>query len=358
MVGDKPQHALSCPFDAPLREANELHVVVIEPLWVSFAERLPIDMEIARRRSFDAAAQQIADPLALVGRVPRIRRVADHDHDRMIALDGVGLARLLRDFGREHGDCGLLVRLFERVGEENIEPPAVRHHEPSRVVSNLDRELQVGNRVWSHQQLESEQARQQVLVHVVAPAAAQAALLEIAVNYGNNFAQKRAGARRRIENQHPRHLLRLAVLRLDLDRRRVGEAVRKPELVAQQPVDAAHDVGDDRLRRVVDAVLDLQLAVVGREKVLVEVHRGVFLPGALAEIFKDRGHVRSRQQPRQIVDDPGDPSISRRPRHAPEYIAQKGRGLGERGRLAREGLRRALVKPARREQAVGDRLRL
>jgi hypothetical protein len=66
----------------------------------------------------------------------------------------------------------------------------------------------------------------------------------------------------------------------------VGEAVGEAELGLQEFVDAADDVGDDGLRGVEDAALDLELLVVGGEEVLVEVDDRVFAAGAVAEVAR------------------------------------------------------------------------
>ena len=47
VVGDEAEHTLAGSLDAPLREADELHVVVVEPLWIALAQRLAIDREVA-----------------------------------------------------------------------------------------------------------------------------------------------------------------------------------------------------------------------------------------------------------------------------------------------------------------------
>jgi hypothetical protein len=71
----------------------------------------------------------------------------------------------------------------------------------------------------------------------------------------------------------------------------VGETVGEAELGLQEFVDAADDGGDDRLRGVEDAALDLELLVVGAEEVLVEVDDGVFAAGLVVEVGEDDLHV-------------------------------------------------------------------
>ena len=82
----------------------------------------------------------------------------------------------------------------------------------------------------------------------------------------------------------------------------VGEAVFEAELGLQEFVDAADDVGDDRLRGVEDAALDLLLLVVGLEEVLVEVNDRVFFGVAVAEIAEHRLHVGLAESLHHFVD--------------------------------------------------------
>ena len=350
VVGDETQHALAGALDPPLGEADELHVIVAQPLRLSGLLQFGDARFVVRG--------QVPDPLALVRRVPGVGRVADHDHHRAVSLHRVGLARFACDLGSEHHLCGLAVRLLQRVGQEDVETPVRRPRELERVAADFECEFEVSDGVGSHQELEAEQAREQMLLHVVRPGAAQSTLFQVGADHSDDLAQKRAGAGGGIEDQHAGAAPRLAVLGLGLDCAGVGESVGQTELAAQQQVDAADDVRNDGFGRVEDAVLDFQLLVVGGEEVLVEVDRWVFAFGALAEVFEDCRHVGAAQQPRQIVDDPGDSRIGGRPCDAAENIAQEWRGLRERRGLAIERLRRAVIEPARGEEAVGDGLSL
>src|SRR5687767_5996803 len=65
------------------------------------------------------------------------------------------------------------------------------------------------------------------------------------------------------------------------------EAVLESEFRLEKFVHAANDVGDDRLRSVKDSALNLQLLVIGGEKVLVKVNNGIFTPCAVAEIAQN-----------------------------------------------------------------------
>ena len=88
MIGDEGQHAFAVALDAPLSEADELDVVVPQQLRVSFSQRRAVYEEVI--------ALQFTDPVALVGAVAAVGRVAQHDHDGLVVLDpggGVGLGR-------------------------------------------------------------------------------------------------------------------------------------------------------------------------------------------------------------------------------------------------------------------------
>ena len=82
----------------------------------------------------------------------------------------------------------------------------------------------------------------------------------------------------------------------------VGEAVFEAELGLQEFVDAADDVGDDRLGRVEDAALDLLLLVVLLEESLVEVDDRVFFGLAVAEVAEDGLHVGLAEGLHHVVD--------------------------------------------------------
>ena len=249
------------------------------------------------------------------------------------------------------------MRFLQRIGEENPQPLARRHGEISLRSADLQGQFQVANGVGRHQQLEPEQARQQMISHVIRPDAAEPLGLDGGANRRNRLAQERAGARRGIKNQHARAGLRLAVGLLDRHRGRVGETVGKAEAVAQQMIHAAHDVGDDRLGRVVDAAYFPQFRIVSGQEVLVEMDHRVFLPGAAAEIGQNRRHVRPVQEARQIVHDPGNTRVDVGAGDAAKDVAQERRRFCEDRFLSGEALRR-LVLATRREQAVGCGLSL
>ena len=205
VVGDEAQHALARALDPPLGEAEELDVIVVQPFRVPFAERFAVHPEIAAGLvGAVPASQQPGDPCAPVGGVPGIGWVAEHHHHRLLALHGVRPRRFAGDLTREQRPRTLLVRLLQRVGEEDPESPALRHGEPGLRSADLQRQLQVADGVGRHQQLEPGEARQQVIAHVVAPCAAEPLRLDRRPDTRHDLPKKAPGPRRRIEDQHAR----------------------------------------------------------------------------------------------------------------------------------------------------------
>ena len=182
-----------------------------------------------------------------------------------------------------------------------------------------------------------------MLAHVVRPRAGEALVLDGPPDYRDDLAQEGTGAGSRIEDQHPRARPYLSVLDLDLDGGGVCEAVNEAEVVAQHPIDAADDVGDDRIGRVVDTAQCAQLRVVGGEEVFVEMHDRIVLPCVPSEVSKDRIHVGAREQQCEVVHDPGDARIGGWSGDAREDVAQERRGLHKDRCLAREFCGGAIV---------------
>ena len=85
----------------------------------------------------------------------------------------------------------------------------------------------------------------------------------------------------------------------------VGQSIGKAELGLQEFMDAADDVGDDRLGRVEHAPLHPLLGVVFLEEQFVEVDDRVFLRVAVVEIQEHRLHVRGPQHFHHV----GDPQL-------------------------------------------------
>ncbi len=86
VVVDVGQHTFAGLLDEVLPEADELHVVVTEPV-LAFVEVLTVHVLIV--------LDQPTDPFAFVGADAAIRRVPQHHHHGRIALHGVGLVGLL-----------------------------------------------------------------------------------------------------------------------------------------------------------------------------------------------------------------------------------------------------------------------
>jgi len=86
MVRDECENPVASLLDTPLREADELHVVVGQPL------RLRGLLQLG---ALFVLVHQVFDPFALVGRMARIRRVAQHHHHRYVALDARGGLRFV-----------------------------------------------------------------------------------------------------------------------------------------------------------------------------------------------------------------------------------------------------------------------
>ena len=123
VVGNATEHAITCPFNMPLRESEKFDVVVVEHLRVSLIERLPIDLEVVRccNVATVGAAQQVMNPIAFVCGVDSVRRVAEDYHQliQLFNLDG-GIA-FLRD-GVLFREIELQVTFIQRIGEINVQP--------------------------------------------------------------------------------------------------------------------------------------------------------------------------------------------------------------------------------------------
>ena len=129
MVGNEAEDTFAGAFDAPLREADEFDVIVVQPLWVALSEWFAVDVEVATGSCFTVvAAEEACDPLSFVGRVSGVRGISQDDHDGLVTLDCVGLGSFVGDFSREphHRNAPIAVHIarpIEAIGEEDVEPP-------------------------------------------------------------------------------------------------------------------------------------------------------------------------------------------------------------------------------------------
>jgi hypothetical protein len=107
VVGDERHDALPRALNPPLGEANELHIVVLQPLGVLLLQRLPVHLLVgfdafANPSGLFAGAGASADGLlhrhiAAVGGVSAVGGIAQHDEDGLIAFDFGGGFRLAGD---------------------------------------------------------------------------------------------------------------------------------------------------------------------------------------------------------------------------------------------------------------------
>ena len=209
-----------------MREADELYVVVIEPMF-TLLQRATLGLCFVE-------PDQTFDPLAVVARNARIRRIPQYHLNRAMQLDLLCAFVLRRDPLAEHRS-GFVVQLIECVGEVHMQPLARR--KAKALLLQLQRELQVSDGIRGHHQFEAEQAGQKMRTHVAVPVAALLFDLDDALMHKvDHFTQKCCGACRRVEHQ----------------RAWVGEASRFMEARFQQLVNAAHNEVDHGLRGVVN----------------------------------------------------------------------------------------------------------
>lgn len=69
VIDDQRGDSLSLVIDRPLREAKELHVVVLKPFYIALVETPPVDTEVSLLPGAvrpHVSSQQIADPCPFV----------------------------------------------------------------------------------------------------------------------------------------------------------------------------------------------------------------------------------------------------------------------------------------------------
>jgi len=138
VIGDEGQHAFAGLGDAPLPEADELHIIVLQPLGIALAERLAVHEVVI--------ADEVADPVAAVAAVPAVGRVAEHDHDRLGALNGLGGAGFLADEAGQ-AERGLLWLDLGLQGVGQVDAQALPAAEGVAEVLQGDAQLHVRHRV-------------------------------------------------------------------------------------------------------------------------------------------------------------------------------------------------------------------
>ena len=304
VVGDEAKYAVAGAVDRPLREADELYVVVVQPLGVAFVQRFPVYGKVACRCI--VGPEQVTAPRSLVCRVSRVRGIAEHDREPSVALGliyGPCFARQCVHFRQPQ----LLVSRFERVGQVDARP-CIAAEAVARFVQ-FEPDLQVSYGVGRHEQLVTVQAGEQVTRNVVVPEARDLGLAaplsapflrERCVDHVDHFDQKGAGAGGGIEYPHEvlvrRHAIgnRHALESIHHLRpgRRIGQAISQAEFLAQQGVCGAYDIAYDRARCVENAALHALFGVVLLEKQLVEVNYRVLARVAVAEVTHHGVHVR------------------------------------------------------------------
>ena len=219
----------------------------------------------------------------------------------------------------------------------------------------------MGDGIRGHEQLEAEEARQQVLVDVVAPRAELLLPLELLANEIEHAIEEGGGAGGGIEDEDAMRGFLDLLFPLppsDGDGAAVGEPVLEAELAFQQEVEALDDVVHHRLRGVIDAAQFAQLWVIRLEEGLVEVDDGIAASAALAEIGEDVVHARDIECLNDVVHEAGEGFVfQRRAGDLLEEMAEE--GIGARDQLARLVASETPARPggAGGKKAVGEGLR-
>ena len=148
-----------------LPKSNKLDIVIAKWLYILLVQILLV------------VSNKILYPLAIILTRNTIWWIAYHHHYGIVALDDVSFRCLTaQPLGKE--GAWFFVALFERVGEIDMQTFVGLMLIASFCQQHV--ELDVGDGIRSHQNLESIQSGQQVLLHILLP---NALLVAIAVVY-------------------------------------------------------------------------------------------------------------------------------------------------------------------------------
>ena len=111
---DKTNDAFTFLFDIVLGQANELHIVIIQPLGVTFVQRL------LPTRFFFIVLHQRHDPLSFVLAFSAIRRITYDSHHRTVALNHICFCGLTAEPLSKKG-ARFVIALFEGVGQIDMQ---------------------------------------------------------------------------------------------------------------------------------------------------------------------------------------------------------------------------------------------
>ena len=154
IAGNKTQHASAHGSQAGLRQPDKFDVIVVDPLGVALTQVGIVEAKVTVSTIRQTGAHQLGDPVALVARVARIRRVPHHHRRRQLLLDPIRLCSFCgehRRLKRQPWVDG--VRRFQRVGQKHVHAwPVFR--EGVIGIRQLQANLHVGNGIRSHHQLE------------------------------------------------------------------------------------------------------------------------------------------------------------------------------------------------------------
>src|ERR1019366_4920424 len=207
VAGDEREYALAGLLDAPLRPAEKLHVIVLQPLRIPFTERLPVAEVVI--------ADEFGDPFASVRAMAGVRRIAQHDEDGLVLLDLVGRIGLVAQRAQWAELLGGVFQVLQRVREKDVQAlVGLRFVAPLLAEEQLfihrcqrEAEFEMRDGIRGHEQFKPKQARQQMLVDVAAPLARVLLGLELRADELEHGVKKCGRAGGRIENEHTVRLI-------------------------------------------------------------------------------------------------------------------------------------------------------
>ena len=331
VVGDHAHQSLARLLNLPLGEAQELHVVVLKPLGVLLTQRFPVHLLVV--------INQPPNPLSSVGRMTRIGRIAQDDQDGTSLLDLACQTGLLGQRG--HAGQVRLIQLLHLQGVGQVELKALVVAQTVSQFLQEEGHLEVPHGVRSHHQLEGIEVFQDVIADELLSAARAVFVLELPHRLLTGPGDEGHRPRRRVEQSDPLG----------------GQAVAATELLPQQLVERADDVGDHRLRGVVDPAPLALLGIVLGQKGLVEVDDGIAALALAVEAVEDAAGIGHRQHLGDVIHDPFELLGQIAQRDELEHIPQDTDGAGD-AVVGQAAVESVLGPGAGGEEAVGDRLRV